>query len=323
MGVDRQKSGPAWTAAVFGGTLRLFLVALVTALLLRMLVIEGFRIPSASMERSLLPGDLVLVSKVHYGPRLPRRIDVPLTNGYVPGLRLPPLRLPGFADVQRGDVIVFHRPLIPPARESALYIKRVVGLPGDTVTVENGKAFVNGKLLPVLPSVQLRWVARLREATDVSLDTLRSLGAVQVARLGTRRHVFEGTEAVAARVRALPGVRTVVPYQDSEGRRYGPVYVPARGDTLREDRLPHPAYAALRRAAEQDARPIRREEPASWVVQEDQFFVMGDNRPSSVDSRSWGLVPADHIVGKAVLVYASWNPADGRPHWSRWFTPVR
>lgn len=310
-------------AAAFGGVLRLVLIAVVLAVLVRLLVVEGFRIPSASMEQSLLPGDLVLVSKVHYGPRLPRQIRVPLTDWTLASL--PPRRLPGMKAVQRGDVIVFTRPLRGIEEgKPRYYLKRVIGLPGDTVQVREGRALVNGRPLPEPPRLQQQWVARVQHPTLLPPDTLRQLGASQVARSGPQERVFEGTRALANQVRQRAGVVDVVRFQEADSvASYGPMYVPAQGDTLREEQLERSPYRDLWRFAETTALAVRHGPPPQWVVRNDQYFVLGDNRNSSVDSRMWGFVPAGHIVGKAVLVYASWDPVEERSRWDRWLMPVR
>ena len=85
-------------------------IALLISLFLRGCVLEGFRIPTESMEKSLLVGDFVLVSKLHYGPRLPMTLGLPLTNWYFENVELPYARLPGFSSIRRGDVMVFNYP---------------------------------------------------------------------------------------------------------------------------------------------------------------------------------------------------------------------
>lgn len=295
------------------------------ALLIRLLAIEGFRIPSASMEQSLLPGDLVLVSKVHYGPRLPREIRVPMSDWMLPGFTQGPPRLPGLTSIQRGDVVVFTRPLQGGAVGGQRYfIKRVVGLPGDTVQIRAGRAFVNGERSSAPPGLQRRWRVEVERAAVLPTDTLRRLGAHQVGRPEGRTRVFEGPDTLAEQVRHRTGVVRMVPYGSAgDGQSSEAIYVPARGDTLRGAILEAMPYRTLWRSEALDPGIGPGTPPEQWVVQEDQYYVLGDNRSSSVDSRTWGFVPARHIVGRAVLVYASWDPVADRPRWDRWLTPVR
>jgi signal peptidase I len=182
-------------------------IAILLALVIRTFVVQAFTIPSGSMMDTLLVGDYILVNKFLYGP------EVPFTDTHLPGLRAP----------QRGDIIVFKYP----QDEKRDFIKRIVGVPGDTVQVRGGQVYVNGK-----PTEE----AYVRAGS-------------------ARPHL---------------GVATYCGY----------------------------AYAC---------------EPT--VVPPDSYFVMGDNRDNSQDSRYWGFVKRDKIKGKAFLIYWSW---DSDKHWPRW-----
>ena len=115
--------------------------AIVAILIVRAFIAEPYRIPSESMEDTLLVGDFLIVSKLHWGPRTPETVGIPVTGIYLPGLRFPQVRLPGFAEPERGDVVVFNYPasvdvergVIPasvPIERRAPYIKRIMALPG-------------------------------------------------------------------------------------------------------------------------------------------------------------------------------------------------
>ncbi len=104
------EAGPKPSSFTLRDGLQVLAAALLIALFLRACVLEGFRIPSESMEKSLVKGDFVLVSKLHYGPRLPMTLGVPLTNWYFEDLDLPYLRVPGFTSIRHGDAIVFNYP---------------------------------------------------------------------------------------------------------------------------------------------------------------------------------------------------------------------
>ncbi|HMB90086.1 MAG TPA: signal peptidase I [Rhodothermales bacterium] len=330
--------------------IKILLIALVAALLLRTFVLEGFRIPTESMEKSLLVGDFVLVSKLHYGPRLPLTIGVPLTDWYLHNASLPYVRLPGFTQVERGDAIVFNYPVdLAPVDRRVHYIKRVVALPGDSLTLRDKQLYVNGTWVAPLPTMQQRWHTQMDSAAIFPLDSLRAYGATQVTRLGRTvdQLAFEATEEVATKVAQWPQVQHVTPYvQDdnpSFGLRvfpigsgfghdnYGPLHVPQRGDTVvvnaetwlqyKELITRHEGHQARllpNGVAEIDGVPT-----AQYVVEQDYYFVMGDNRDSSVDSRVWGFVPRDHIVGKAVLIYFSWDAELGKPRFDRMLQSVQ
>jgi signal peptidase I len=329
---------------------KVLLIALVVALFVRTFVLEGFRIPTESMEKSLLVGDFVLVSKLHYGPRLPLTIGIPLTDWYLRDASLPYLRLPGFTQVQRGDAIVFNYPLdLAPVDRRVHYIKRVVALPGDSLALRDKHLYVNGRRVAPLPTMQQRWHARMDAAARFPLDSLWAYGATQVTRLGRSvdEIAFEATETVAQQVAQWPQVQQVTPYvQDNDpgfgmrifpigsgfGRdNYGPLHVPQRGDTLIVNDETWLQYKELiTRHEGHQARllpggipEIDGVQTTQYVVEQDYFFVMGDNRDSSVDSRVWGFVPRDHIVGKAILIYFSWDAEAGKPRFDRLLRTVQ
>lgn len=302
------------------------------ALFIRTFCFQAFRIPSPSMEKTLLVGDYVIVSKLHYGPRLPVSLGLPLTDLFWEGVTLPPLRLPGFTPVRRGDVIVFNYPLEDaPIDRKTHYIKRVVGLPGDTLSIVDKVPYVGQRAVPSAPGMQQRWLVRTVPGQPFPMDQLHRVGATQVALRGRQEEhiVFEGTAAVARTVASWQAVASVEPFvqPSRNGARvryfpphsnfgpdaYGPLYIPARGDTLVLTEATWPAYERLiaryeqhrvRHAAagvfEIDGVPAKK-----YVVEQNYYFVMGDNRDGSSDSRVWGFVPADHVVGKAVLIYFS------------------
>jgi signal peptidase I len=266
-------------------------VTLLCALLLKVFVVEAFRIPSSSMENTLQIGDLVLVNKLAYGLRTP---------GVVPFTSVPvtPRSIFTTRDVRRGDVIVFEFTLrtsdgLPV--DVLYYVKRCVGVPGDTVEIRNGQLIVNGREL-LVPST--------------------SIGP---SFMTTRRREARYPEGAG--------------YTD---RDYGPVRAPKAGDTLVLD----PATAGfwlplLRRNAhrvefeDQGRVVVDGEVRRELVVDEDQYFVLGDHRDNSWDSRMWGFVPRRDIVGEALMVYWSMREpderggSDGGVRWDRIGTLVR
>ena len=312
-------------------------IALLIALFLRAFVLEGFRIPSESMEESLVKGDFVLVSKLHYGSRLPMTLGVPLTNWFLEDTRLPYVRLPGFTDIQRGDAIVFNYPVEQaPVDRRIHYIKRVVGLPGDSVALHDKQLYVNGTAVPLAETMQQSWVVTTTPGMPFPVDSLRALGASEINVRARSRITFVATPTLAETVSSWEGVvrlapnvqaqdpsfgMRIFPAGSSYGRdHYGPLSIPARGDTLTLSASNWLMYRDLIQRYEQhQARvlpngsfEIDSVRTNQYVVEQDYYFVLGDNRDSSVDSRVWGFVPEDHIVGKAVFVYFSWDREQGR-----------
>jgi signal peptidase I len=197
-------------------------IAIAIFLVLRTFLIEAFRIPSGSMERTLLIGDFLFVNKALYGA------EIPLT-----GVRLPALREP-----RRNDLVIFKS-----VEEAHLtVVKRLVGMPGDTLGMEDNRLIVNGE------PAREPWVVR----TDPLAD-------------------HEDPKMRGWQVRYLTADREAVSYRPTL-KNWGPIVVPP-----------------------------------------DSFFVMGDNRDNSYDSRYWGFLGRDRIRGRPLVVYFSYNPSGVLP----------
>jgi signal peptidase I len=244
--------------------------------------------------------------------------------------------------VRRGDVVVFNYPPHPGPLDGRMpFIKRVLGLPGDTVQVAGKMVLVNGLRVPPPTAGRQLWRVRLARGAEMDADSLAAVGARDRGGHGRERLVEAPIEG-AARLIALAGVERVSPHVrpagDASARfppganysldHYGPVIVPRRGQTVRLDDATWPLYreAIAREATAAGGEAPRRQLDAfivdgapaeSYVFREDHYFVMGDNRDDSADSRTWGFVPASFLIGKAVVVYFSWDASAGRPRWGR------
>lgn len=206
---------------------RSFFPVLLIVLVLRSFVAEPFRIPSESMLPTLQVGDFILVSKYSYDVRLP------VTDTQVIETSEP----------ERGDVAVFRYPVDP----SVNYIKRIVGLPGDTVAYHDGQLFINGEAVPV------------EKVGDYD----------------------------------IPGGQ------------------PVQGDMVKyQEWLNGTEHAVV-------VDPMNRTLEGQFQVPEGHYFALGDNRNYSNDSRRWGNVPADHLVGKAQMIWMHWNWDQGGLDWAR------
>jgi len=248
------------------------LFTILVALLLKTFVIEAYRIPSGSMENTLLVGDFLFVNKFVYGMRTPRY--VPLTN-----LAIPSISFPALKEVRRGDVVVFEFPgdrdkLSDP--ESINYVKRCIGLPGDTVHILLGRVFVNGRELEIPPHAR-------------ASDEAEGIGWREEEQLFP------------------PGSKFTID-------DYGPLGVPKRGELVELSPATFDRWKALIRQEGHTA-DITREGtvlidgvPSSrYTIQRNYYFVLGDNRDNSLDSRYWGFVPDDNLIGEALIIYWSWD----------------
>jgi len=324
--------------------------AAIAAIIIRTFFFEAFRIPTPSMEKNLLVGDFLLVSKLHYGTRLPMTVGVPFTDIYMPGFVLPPLRLPGFTDVKRGDSFVFnYPPETTPADRKTHYIKRAMGLPGDTLSVQGKIVYVNGEAFPLEPGMQQEWIVD-KTSPEVRLPgpRLRDLGIEQVVSIPNTSKVlirYATTEGIRE-IASWPYVRSVEPFIEPPGARngsatyppgsdysrdeWGPVVIPEKGMTVQLSEDTWLLYeAAIRNyeghetEATVDGRyRIDGQFADSYTFEQDYYFAMGDNRDNSLDSRFWGFVPHDHVVGKAFLIYFSWDAESGFPRFGRLFNLI-
>lgn len=262
---------------------QILILTILIAVFLKTCVVEAYRIPSASMENTLLVGDFLLANKFIYGAQSPKYI--PFTS-----IELPPLRLPAITVPRRGDVLVFRLPEYAQERYpsfSTSYVKRCVAIPGDTISIVNRKVIVNGE----------------------------AIAQPQYAKKGTRSIFPEGY-----------GDSRIFPKGSKYNEdNYGPLVVPRQGDTLHLD---HDTFMAAKGVVEHEGHDIRLGPEnhvtidgivqARYVVQKNYYFVIGDNRDNSLDSRFWGFVPEDFIIGKAFLIYWSWDEGSSvSSFWSR------
>ena len=214
-------------------TFKSILGAVVIYLVIRTLFIEAYRIPSGSMIPTLLVGDWLFVNKLIYGP------TIPFTNSH----------LPGYADPKRGDVVVFMSPpqIDQPEDPQPILVKRLIGMPGDTLYMRDGMVYVNG-------------IAQ-RQGFAATTNHVDPAEANSTSDLFSWQHRIELKNT---RFGSAPAV----PTHDN----WGPLLIPAR-----------------------------------------HYFMMGDNRYCSKDSRYWGVVPRDNVRGKPLIVYYSYRPASDDP----------
>jgi signal peptidase I len=310
---------------------RFWFWAILITLVVRAFLIEPYRIPTPSMEETLLVGDFLFVSKLHYGPRTPNTIGIPFTGIYLRGAELPQGRIPGFSSVRRGDVAVFNHPPEPgPIERRTPYIKRLVAVPGDRMVIVDKVLYVNDERHPLTQTQMQNWRVEPAEGRTLTPAVIRGTGVELLGQAAEPRaaYVVNAGPAGIRRIAELPSVGNVEPFVFPEGvysqgifpagsgfnrDNYGPLSIPGAGHTVTLTAENWPAYrdAIVRyERREAEALPdgtfrIDGEVVSSYTFAQDYYFAMGDNRDNSEDSRFWGLVPHDHLVGKAVLVFFS------------------
>lgn len=317
--------------------------ALIAASILRSLIFGSYKIPTGSMEQDLLIGDFLIVSNLTYGPRTPMGICLPFTQICLPGVKIPSTRLPGFRDVERNDIIVFNVPWeAKPINQKTNYIKRAVAVAGDTLEIIEKAVYVNGKPEPSHDGVQKFHVIRMMDRVRLSDAKMESVGAGTIG-AGKRyvnpqaepnTYLINITEEVAKTIRSWPEVDTLYYYTFPKEQRLqqyvlsdgnfsrafnnhdhlSEIVIPYEGQTIELTQQNWFIYKDLieryeRNKVVQEGNQftINGEQTNQYTIKQDYYFAMGDNRDSSEDSRFWGFVPKDHIIGKAFIVWFSWD----------------
>ena len=413
---DRDLNSKSW----FGEWISALLFAVIAATLVHNYFIQPYIIPTGSLEKTLLIGDFLFVSKFHYGARTPTSaVAFPMVHDTIPIIKkrsylkkpqLPYFRLPGFQDVKRNDIVVFSWPadtvrkffvkekgIIKPIDKKSNYVKRCVGIPGDSLEIINGFVYINGvqNALPDRAKTQYTHYGynnkgvssrklldagykdfnrkyKIRKATQAAYDaiapyilgvlsnddeyytvitpssgippeiigklrisakelldakkeiTLTVLEAKEILRTGIVDSIVQRiTQTKTANINFFPNA---IPYDWNEDN-FGPILIPKAGMTVDINEQTLPLYKKIIREYEKNVLSkegstifINGKEASSYTFEQDYYWMMGDNRHRSEDSRYWGYVPEDHVVGKPVLVWFSIDGInDGIKNWSvRW-----
>jgi len=286
-----------------------FSIALCIALIIRAGVVYPFKIPTGSMEGSLLVGDHILCNKFAYGIRTPDWIGIPYTKI---GFFIPFFRTPGFRQPKSGDVVIFKYP----RDETEYYIKRCIAVSGDTVVIRDKTMTVNG----VLSSnpVHAQYVNPDTLSQNYAQDDIYPPGAGNIHNYGPVRVPAPGDTfhfAQSNRDKWFERFQIIL-YEGSK------ISVSFNGQT---------EYLTLKNQNQWNTAFMKFPIESFYVngisldrciysVKYEQYFMMGDNRDNSLDSRFWGFVPERNVVGEALLVYWSWD--DGLPFY-RLFDKVR
>ncbi len=405
--------------------------ALIAVYFINTFFFQNYQIPTSSLEKSLLVGDFLFVSKMSYGPRSPMtplsfplaQHTMPVVGGksYLDKPQWKYKRLKGFGDVKRNDIVVFNFPtgdtvatnmesvdyyvlsaynangsegiksdkrtygdiVYRPVDRRENYVKRAIGLPGETIELRDDAVYIDGELLPNPKMTQHNYMIQT-DGTDISSKVFSELGiniadyastdmtgqrvqdltyadSLSMANLGLRIEgdkkgkLYYGipmTDEMLSEMKTKPFIWNIIKENEPKGSglyypldyqqdwtrdNFGPLWIPKKGATINFDTDTEYKVAAYNRCIKNyegndfEYRNgkvfINGEETNSYTFTMDYFFMMGDNRHNSADSRVWGFVPEDHVVGQPLLIWLSLEKDkgwfSGKIRWNRLFRSAK
>ena len=377
-----------------GETVSSLLFAVIVATFVHTYFIQPFTIPTSSLEKSLLVGDYLFVSKFHYGARIPMTtVALPMVHDSIPLLKkksylfdddfskkessllnlfqIPYMRLPGLQKIERNDIVVFNQPAdtlldmnnfnpdrnyYKPIDKKTNLVKRCVGISGDTLEVRKGYVFINGKLSKLSDRARLQFSYTIKfkiqfSSYESATNLLKYYDITDDLYYDpkTGDYFVNATEEAANNARENPYIESLVLRKEKKANRdfkifphaanynwnvdfFGPIYIPEKGKTITINTDILPLYKRLITEYEGHQLVVKGHQifidgnlTTTYTFKQNYYWMMGDNRDNSRDSRYWGFVPFDHVVGKPVFIWFSWNTNGKGIHkirWERMFTTV-
>ena len=306
-------------------------ILILAILFLKETVVELYIVPTSSMEKNILRGDMLIGSRYIYGMKVPQKIWVPFTAISIPTF-LPDYRFPAFKDVERGDVVVFEYP-----RDNVYkYVKRCIGLPGDTVRINNRNVFVNDKEY-LLPDGGQFLSENLASETYIDENIFMNLGNKDNLKkliIPKRGDIYKINQEM--------NWELIIPILLFEGNKVELVFNDQKLTFTNED--PYDLYRRTGNRAVFDnfvpqpnaslinpwmslmkkeylkylkINDLSIDDIDTYTLKQNYYWMMGDNRDNSEDSRFWGFVPESHILGQPVITWFSIDLESYLPRLSR------
>jgi len=371
--------------------------AVIAATFIRMFFIEAYTIPTSSMEKSMMVGDYLFVSKTAYGPKMPNTpISFPFVHHTMPLsttmksfstiIHDPYRRIAGFGKVKNDDVVVFNFPegdtvavnmqdrsyyelvrsygrdkvmsdkrvfgdiIYRPVDKRENYIKRCIAIAGDSLKIVKGQVYVNGKAQKEIPGIQYKYLITTN-GTAINTSTLEKLDITRSEIEGTdSRYIMSLTAAQSKKMDDLKFIqskeRVTWPADNMDPAifpsdpkftwnldNFGPIWIPKKGVSISLTLSNLPLYKRIIGVYEENDLKVKDNviyingvAATTYKFKMDYYWMMGDNRYNSADSRYWGFVPEDHVVGKASFVWLSLDKNKSflsKIRWERFFMAVK
>ena len=371
--------------------------AVIAATFIRMFFIEAYTIPTSSMEKSMMVGDYLFVSKTAYGPKMPNTpISFPFVHHTMPLsttmksfstiIHNPYRRIAGWGKVKNDDVVVFNFPegdtiamnmqdrsyyelvrsygrdkiwgdkgvfgdiIYRPVDKRENYIKRCIAIAGDSLKIVNGLVYVNGKPQKEIQGIQYKYLINTNgtainnvalEKLDITRSDIEESDSRYILPLTVEQFKkMDALKFIQSKERVLspidfsdPAIFPSDPTFSWNLDNFGPIWIPKKGVIINLSISNLPLYKRIINVYEENKLLVKdgtiyiNGAPAStYTFKMDYFWMMGDNRNNSADSRYWGFVPEDHVVGKASFVWLSLDKNKSflsKIRWNRFFMSVK
>ncbi len=376
--INPKSASGEWTSSI--------LFAIVAATIVHTYFMQPFTIPSSSLEKSLLVGDFLFVSKFHYGARVPMTtVAAPMVHDTIPKLgtksylfddhkdskswinklQLPYLRIPGFQKIKRNEIVVFNQPAdtlkdmndftpdrnyYKPIDKKTNLVKRCVAIPGDSLEIRDGYVYINGKQneLPDRAKLQFSYFVQPKSKTFSAKNVKDRYDITDGFGIMNRQNTYYFSaisDDALDKFKNHPNVVSITPNKKKKGEGnpaeifphdpnyqwnrdfFGPLYIPEEGKTIDLNLDVLPLYKRIIEEYEHNKLQVKGNQiyindelVSTYTFKQNYYWMMGDNRHNSIDARRWGFVPFDHVLGKPVFVWMSWDGLS--PRWERFFTTV-